>query len=66
MKKSIRPVNLIYCNNTQADLTLFHAEIAASLRATGTLPEDLQDMFTVSVAPALNPDGSKRYLINAA
>ena len=57
--------NYLYVNNTGADLSSFHAEIAASLKANGALPEELADVFTVEVA-CLNEDGSPRYVINAA
>lgn len=57
-------VNILYCNNTGADLRPYHAEIAASLRKDGTLPEELADLFVVTVSHVVNPDGSPRYLIS--
>ncbi len=56
--------NFLYVNNTGCDICVYHTEIAASLKATGSLPEELADIFTVSVLS--NPDGSPRYIINAA
>ncbi len=56
--------NCLYVNNTGSDLGVYHAEIAAALRTTGTLPEDLADLFTVTTVS--NLDGSPRYIINAA
>ena len=57
--------NFLYGLNTAANLSPYHAEIAASLRATGKLPEELADLFTARlVDPAEgNPDGSPRYII---
>lgn len=60
--------NFLYGNNTNADLKDFHADIVASLTKDGTLPDYFADLFTVTrVDPAKgNPDGSPRFMINAA
>lgn len=58
--------NFLYGNNTPCDLRDFHAEIKASLLATGTMPEDLADLFVAVEVPGGNPDGSPRYMINPA
>jgi len=57
--------NYLYGLNTACDLRPYHAEIRASLLATGELPEELADLFSARlVDPAHgNPDGSPRYLI---
>lgn len=55
--------SFLYVNNTAANLTPWHSEIAASLRATGELPEELQDLFTVRRVDG-NPDGSPRFVID--
>lgn len=58
-------VNCLYVNNTNVVFTNeMHAAIVAGLRDSGSLPEELADMFAVSVAR--NPDGSPRYVINWA
>lgn len=60
----MNPVNFLYGNNTNADLGPFHAEIAASLKATGKMPEELADIFVATRSPVDNPDGTPRYMIN--
>lgn len=56
--------NYLFCNMTGCDIRAFDNEIVASLKATGSLPEELADLFTVSVVQ--NPDGSPRYILKAA
>jgi len=56
--------NYLIGNNTAADLRDFYPAIKASLEANGTLPEELADLFTVRKVS--NPDGSPRYMIEAA
>lgn len=60
--------NFLWANNTGCDLRAFDSEITASLKATGALPEELADIFTATLVNAAdgNPDGSPRYIINAA
>ena len=58
--------NFLYGNNTPSDLRDFHAQIKESLLATGTLPEDLADLFVAVPVPGGNADGSPRYMINPA
>lgn len=60
--------NFLYGNNSNADLSAFHADIVASLEADGTLPEMLADLFIVRLVPSAdgNPDGSPRYMIDVA
>ncbi len=60
----MQPLNLVYCNNTGDDLTPFHAEIVASLKATGKMPEELEDVLVAVRSPVDNPDGTPRYMIN--
>ena len=57
--------NFLYGNNTPADLGPYHAEIVASLKATGRMPEEFSDLFVAVRSPVDNPDGSPRYMINA-
>lgn len=57
--------NVLYVNNTGADLSRWHAEIAASLKSNGTLPEAFEDVF-VAVFVCENLDGTPRYRIDAA
>lgn len=59
-------MNFLYCNNTPSNLDPYHAEIAESLKKDGTLPLELQDLFIVTAIPQGNPDGSTRYIIDAA
>jgi hypothetical protein len=56
--------NYLYGNNTTSDLTVWHKEIRESLERDGTLPEALADLFVVR--RVVNPDGSPRYMIDAA
>ena len=56
--------NVLYCNNTSADFGPWHKEIAASLKATGTMPEELADLFVAVRSPVDNPDGSPCFMIN--
>ena len=56
--------NYLYVNNSGADISPFHADIAVALLANGALPEELADLFTVAVFT--NPDGSPRYVIDVA
>ena len=58
--------SFLYGNNTTADLGAYHAEIAASLLAKGTLPDYLADLFVAVPVPGGNPDGSPRFMINVA
>lgn len=51
--------NFLYGNNTSADLRPFHADIRRSLESNGSLPEYL-------AVPGGNPDGSPRFMIDAA
>ena len=57
--------NFLYGNNTTADLSIFHVEIVASLKASGKMPDDLEDLFEAVRSPVDNPDGTPRYMINA-
>lgn len=38
-----------FVNNTSADLIIHSIEIMKSLRTTGQLPEDINDLFTVTI-----------------
>lgn len=53
-------------NSTKCDIRDFETEIIASLKATGTLPEELADLFTVEILKGCNPDGSDRFILRAA
>ena len=57
-------MNIAYVNNTRMDVRPFHFEIMESLKSFGKLPEELDDLFSVSVVK--NEDGSPRYILNAA
>lgn len=59
------PKNFLYGNNTGCDLEPYHAEIVASLTASGKMPEELEDLFEAVRSPVDNPDGTPRYMINA-
>jgi hypothetical protein len=61
-------MNFLYGNTTTADLRHFHDAIVASLKATGELPEAIADLFIVRRVPLAlgNPDGSPRFMIDAA
>lgn len=39
----------IYVNNTGADLREFHNEIVAAIKNGGALPEEIADVFTLSL-----------------
>lgn len=61
-RRKVESMSFLYGNNTQSDLTAFHAAITASLKATGRVPPELADIF-VAVPTAANPDGSPRFMI---
>jgi hypothetical protein len=52
-------------NAAGADLRPYHAAIVESLTARGELPEELNDLFVARFA-CINPDGTKRYMIDWA
>ena len=58
--------DFLYANLTGSDIRPFHAAIKSALEASGALPEDLADLFSVRVSPVANADGSPRYMIEAA
>jgi hypothetical protein len=58
--------NFLIVNNSGVDLRDFEREIAESLRRDGTLPEELADVLIVSKVAGGNPDGSPRFVIEAA
>lgn len=58
--------NLLYVNNSSADLTSHHAEIRDALLASGALPESLADLFSVRRVDGVNPDGSPRWVLDWA
>jgi hypothetical protein len=66
MKTTTGTENFLYGNNTAADLCLFHDAIAASLLTNGTMPEELADLFVARRVADGNPDGSPRFMIDAA
>lgn len=41
-----------YINNTEADLRFAHTAIMAAIANGGTLPEELDDLFTLTECPA--------------
>lgn len=58
--------NYIYVNSTGVSFSeSWHVAIVASLKASGSLPEEFDDVFVARVA-CINPDGSTRYVIEAA
>jgi len=57
--------NIDLVNNTCSDIRSFEAEILASLKSTGALPETLADLFTVERLDGINPNGSARFRIDA-
>lgn len=59
-------MNIDLVNNTGSDIRSFEAAILASLSVDGSLPEALADLFVVSRVDGLNPDGSPRWILNAA
>ena len=40
-----------YCNNTSADLRFAHTAIMTAIANGGTLPEELDDLFTLTRCP---------------
>jgi hypothetical protein len=58
--------NFLYGNNTPADLGPWHEAIVEALLSTGSMPEDLADLFVATPVPGGNPDGTPRFMINAA
>ena len=62
--RKVDKMNIAYVNNTSMDIRPFHREIMASLKDTGSLPEEIADLFELSAVA--NPDGSPRYILNAA
>lgn len=57
--------NFLYGNNTPADLGPWHKAIVQALTTTGSMPEELADLFVAVPVPGGNPDGSPRFVINA-
>lgn len=53
------------CVYNAQDLSKWHEEIAASLKARGELPEELSDIATATYVGE-NEDGSPRYRIDWA
>ncbi len=56
---------IVLVNNTGCDIRPYEAEMLASLRSTGKLPEELADLFVVTCGPG-NEDGSPRWILNPA
>lgn len=51
-------------NNTGCDISDFDKEIFAAIKATGTLPEELQDIFVATRIE--DKDGSPRWRLDPA
>lgn len=59
-------MDIMIVNNSNVNLSDFEVAIVKSLRETGSLPEELADLFVVTRLDGLNEDGSPRWIIDAA
>lgn len=59
-------MNIVYGNNTGADVRDWHREIVQACENGGILPEELADVFRLTRSPVNNPDGSPRYVLDWA
>lgn len=58
--------NYLFVNNTGVDVRPWDVAIALSVRTGAPLPEDIADLFVLTVRHDLNGDGSPRGFINWA
>lgn len=61
----MRTQNISLVNNTGCDIRPYEVEILASLKATGKLPEEVADLFTVTHVLD-NEDGTPRWRLDPA
>jgi hypothetical protein len=52
-------------NNSLCDIRPFD-HVFASAATTGVLPEELADLFTITLLKGFNADGSNRLIVEAA
>ena len=57
--------NIHYVNNTGSDIRMVEPFLAEAY-ATGLLPEEIADLFTIEILKGYNADGTDRMIINAA
>ena len=55
-----------YVNNTDADVSPWHTQIAHSVLTGEPLPEDIADLFTLEIRHDLNADGTPRGILRWA
>lgn len=53
-------MNIRIINNTGKDISQFDAVFAECVKENKPLPEELADIFTLTVSVGANPDGSNR------
>lgn len=58
--------NLLYVNNTNEDLSMFHEALKTSINTITPLPEEISDLLDLTILVGFNPDGSNRGIINWA
>lgn len=57
-------VKIIYINRTNADVRKYDSIIVEACHNNGILPVEFSDIFKLSLSPAVNEDGSPRYLLD--
>ena len=55
--------NIVLVNNTGCNITMFDAEIINAVKTGGGLPEELADIFTLTI---ITVNGNVRGILNAA
>lgn len=58
--------NFVYVAPAKSDLHVWHNQIVAALKATGNMPEEFEDLFTVECLKGHNEDGTDRFIIRFA
>jgi len=58
--------NYLFVNNTDADFSPWDDAIAHSVRSGAPLPEEIADLFVLTIRHDLNADGSPRGILNWA
>jgi hypothetical protein len=57
--------NIHYVNNSGCNIDFVFSVFQEAYK-TGKLNEDFEDMFSIEILKAYNPDGTDRMIINAA
>lgn len=57
--------NIHYVNNTGSDIRMVEPFLSEAY-ATGVLPEEIADLFSIEILKGYNADGTDRMVINAA